>query len=43
MKTEVEMNRITNWPDGCLNDDVDDSKRLLDIVYGPLEEGGDDA
>ena len=34
--------RIANWPDGFLGDDVRESQRLLDIMYGGPDSGGDD-
>ena len=34
--------RISNWPDGFLGDDVRESQRLLDIMYGGPSSGGDD-
>ena len=27
--------RIENWPEGFMDDDVRESRRLLDIMYGP--------
>ena len=37
-----ERGRIANWPEGFLDDDVRESQRLLDIMYGGSEEGGDE-
>ncbi|HUX86378.1 MAG TPA: DUF3696 domain-containing protein [Chloroflexota bacterium] len=37
--------RISNWPDGFLGDDVRESQRLLDVMYGQgskLDEDDDD-
>jgi hypothetical protein len=37
-----ERGRISNWPDGFLNDDVRESQRLLDIMYGGIGSGESD-
>ena len=34
--------QIENWPDGFLDDDVAESQRLLDIMYGGRGEEEDD-
>lgn len=34
--------RIINWPEGFLDADVRESKRLLDIMYGATRDGEDD-
>ncbi len=33
-----ERGRIRNWPAGFMDDDVRESRRLLDIMYGPTPE-----
>ena len=37
-----ERGRIANWPDGFLDDDVRESQRLLDIMYGGNDAEEDD-
>jgi ABC-type transport system involved in cytochrome c biogenesis ATPase subunit len=37
-----ERGRISNWPEGFLNDDVRESQRLLDIMYGGPDSGNED-
>jgi hypothetical protein len=37
-----ERGRISNWPEGFLNDDIRESQRLLDIMYGGPASGTDD-
>lgn len=37
-----EAGRVANWPTGFLDDDVKESQRLLDIMYGHRQAGGDD-
>ncbi len=37
-----ERGRIANWPEGFMDDDVKESQRLLDIMYGGNEEGEDE-
>ncbi|MEI8376251.1 MAG: AAA family ATPase [Planctomycetota bacterium] len=37
-----ERGRIANWPEGFMDDDVKESQRLLDIMYGGNKEGEDD-
>ena len=37
-----ENGRIANWPEGFMDDDVRESQRLLDIMYGDPAAGGDD-
>ena len=37
-----ERGRIANWPEGFMDDDVKESQRLLDIMYGGNEEGDDE-
>lgn len=37
-----ERGRISNWPEGFLDDDVKESQRLLDIMYGGGGEEDDD-
>jgi predicted ATPase len=34
-----EGGRIRNWPKGFMDDDVRESRRLLDIMYGAIPEG----
>lgn len=38
-----EKGQISNWPEGFLDEDVRESQRLLDIMYGHSEENDDDA
>jgi len=37
-----DKGRIVNWPEGFLDEDIRESQRLLDIMYGRNEEGLDD-
>lgn len=37
-----DRGRISNWPDGFLDEDVRESQRLLDIMYGGPDSGDDD-
>lgn len=34
LKIDEHSGRISNWPRGFLDDDLDESRRLLDIMYG---------
>jgi hypothetical protein len=39
---EVDENgRITNWPEGFLDEDIRESQRLLDVMYGHFGEDSD--
>ena len=35
--------RIKNWPRGFMDDDIRESRRLIDIMYGSSSDPGDDA
>jgi hypothetical protein len=37
-----DRGRIANWPEGFLDDDVRESQRMLDIMYGGGREDDDD-
>lgn len=37
-----EQGRIANWPAGFLDDDVRESQRLMDVMYGKQEDDDDD-
>lgn len=37
-----ERGRVSNWPPGFLDDDVKESRRLLDIVYGAAQGSSSD-
>lgn len=37
-----DKGRIVNWPEGFLDEDIRESQRLLDIMYGRSDEGLDD-
>lgn len=37
-----ERGRIANWPEGFLDEDVRESQRLLDIMYGSSGEEDED-
>ena len=40
--TVDERGRIANWPEGFLDDDVRESRRLLEAMYGGPDEVPDD-
>jgi predicted ATPase len=40
--TVDENGHIDNWPEGFLDEDTRESQRLLDIMYGRVEEELDD-
>jgi ABC-type polar amino acid transport system ATPase subunit len=38
----VENGRITNWPEGFMDANVNESRRLMDTMYGPSPEPDED-
>lgn len=34
--------RVNNWPEGFMDDDVRESRRLIEIMYADRDEGSDE-